>query len=211
MKGHMVSPKILWIITLLMAVTVFSKWDSSESKVKTDTTTASVIDNQDDTVTDTLTGLQWMRCTIGQVWNNNHCEGTVTTHQWHDAIAMKDHFAGYSDWRLPTIKELNSLVLCSNGKQIAFKRDGYDSSETEGWDGCDSNMRSRDFTIPTIDQKVFPNSSDDVYWSSTTWYETDSAWGVAFTLGADDGYKKAFRLPVRLVRTASPATPSSSR
>lgn len=58
------------------------------------------IDNGDDTVTDTATGLIWQQSDDGQ------------TRTWQEALAYAESLeqAGYSDWRLPNIKELESIV-----------------------------------------------------------------------------------------------------
>jgi hypothetical protein len=57
-------------------------------------------DNQNGTITDRATGLMWMQ-------NDNG-----TTLLWENALnyAEKYSFAGYSDWRLPDVKELQSIV-----------------------------------------------------------------------------------------------------
>jgi len=68
----------------------------------------------DDTVNDTATHLIWARCSQGQTFNNTNqaCEGSIGTYHWQDALVQaKDSvLAGSSDWRLPNIKELTSLV-----------------------------------------------------------------------------------------------------
>lgn len=72
--------------------------------------------NNDGTVTDNETGLMWMQCSEGQTWESNGgaggCIGTATSHTWEAALALANAkaFAGYTDWRLPNIKELASLV-----------------------------------------------------------------------------------------------------
>jgi hypothetical protein len=54
--------------------------------------------NSDNTVTDTVTNLMWQRdCLPGE-------------YTWYDAMELTSNLGGYSDWRLPTIKELLSLV-----------------------------------------------------------------------------------------------------
>jgi len=58
-----------------------------------------LIDNQNGTVTDTKTGLMWMKETIGPM-------------NWNEAIeyCKSLHLAELKDWRLPTIQELFSLI-----------------------------------------------------------------------------------------------------
>ncbi len=62
------------------------------------------------TVTDLRTGLMWKQCSEGQTGAT--CTGTVTRMTWTDALnaGADSVFAGFSDWRLPNVKELSSLV-----------------------------------------------------------------------------------------------------
>jgi len=73
-------------------------------------------DNGNGTVTDRLTGLIWKRCLEGQKWAAHTCKGEATRIT-PIAVLHKSwpKFAGSNDWRLPTSKELISLVYCSNG------------------------------------------------------------------------------------------------
>ena len=75
------------------------------------------IDHGDGTLTDTKTGLMWKRCLEGLSGVNCE-EGKVKTYTWGEAVRrFKDvEYAGYTDWRLPTIKELETLLQCSKGK-----------------------------------------------------------------------------------------------
>jgi len=70
------------------------------------------VDHGDGTITDTRTGLMWKRCSEGQSWTGFTCNGYGSTHTWGEALqltaAASD--AGYNDWRLPNINELESLV-----------------------------------------------------------------------------------------------------
>ena len=60
-------------------------------------------DNGDGTITDRATGLMWSRADSGRGMN------------WQNALAWVqkknvERFLGYSDWRLPNVKELQSIV-----------------------------------------------------------------------------------------------------
>jgi hypothetical protein len=68
--------------------------------------------NDDGTVTDIRTGLVWKRCSEGQAWDGTTCAGTASTYTWQTALqaGAASAYAGKSDWRLPNIKELDSIV-----------------------------------------------------------------------------------------------------
>ncbi len=58
------------------------------------------------TVYDTKTRLTWRRCSLGQTWEyESGCAGEVKGFTWNEAGA-----AGEGGWRIPTQKELASLV-----------------------------------------------------------------------------------------------------
>ncbi len=68
-------------------------------------------DHGNGTVTDSRTGLMWKKCSEGQTGHD--CSGnSVTTFTWAEALvhAEAHTFAGHDDWRLPNIRELDSLV-----------------------------------------------------------------------------------------------------
>lgn len=61
------------------------------------------VDNGDGTITDTATGLMWSKASSGGGMD------------WKDALAWvqqknEQNYLGYSDWRLPNAKELQSIV-----------------------------------------------------------------------------------------------------
>lgn len=94
------------------------------------------VSNGDGTVTDTATGLMWQSADDGVRRN------------WQDSLAYAENadFAGYTDWRLPNIKELQSIVKYGG--------------EEGAW--------------PAIDTRYFTLSGDNTpadpmwVWSSTT-------------------------------------------
>ncbi|MBN2526361.1 MAG: DUF1566 domain-containing protein [Deltaproteobacteria bacterium] len=65
-------------------------------------------------VTDSVTGLVWQGCTLGQ--SGEDCSGTARTMPWLEALENCTHstWANYDDWRLPNIAELRSIV--DNGR-----------------------------------------------------------------------------------------------
>ena len=65
-------------------------------------------DNGDGTTTDTRTGLMWLKD------GNYPFNGVTSTGTWEQALGYCENlvYAGYSDWRLPNIRELESIVNC---------------------------------------------------------------------------------------------------
>jgi|WetSurMetagenome_2_1015567.scaffolds.fasta_scaffold00092_4 hypothetical protein len=82
----------------------------------------SYTDNNNGTVTDNRTGLMWQKCSVGQ--DPLTCSGTLNYYNWwqasgttapvynpkHISVCGDLSLAGYADWRLPNIIELESLT-----------------------------------------------------------------------------------------------------
>ena len=97
-------------------------------------------DNGDGTVTDTLTGLMWLK--DGGCIKNNWSSAlkTITGLNNHTGgIFCIGYTADYTDWRLPNVKELDSLI-------------NYGVSDQAGW----------------LNSQGFSNVKYYSYWSSTT-------------------------------------------
>jgi hypothetical protein len=67
------------------------------------------VDNGDGTITDTATGLMWLKDDSGAFGVGDDSDGKLN---WEQALAWAESLehAGYDDWRLPTAKELQSIV-----------------------------------------------------------------------------------------------------
>ena len=133
--------------------------------------------NGDGTVTDKQTGLMWKQCEEGL--SGSDCStGTVQTFTWQQALQQPETvnaqggFAGYQDWRLPNINELESLrdVSCY-----------------------------RPVTNTTVFPST---SISYVYWSSSPYAgSSDSAWGFSLYYGNSYYYSRdSLYYSVRLVR-----------
>lgn len=89
----------------------------SESEIPASTPTGRFTDHGDGTVTDSVTGLMWAKCAEG-LSGSDCAVGGATSLNWQVALdlASVSTLAGHSDWRLPNVKELRSIVenQCSN-------------------------------------------------------------------------------------------------
>ncbi|MFA6376951.1 MAG: DUF1566 domain-containing protein [Candidatus Paceibacterota bacterium] len=71
----------------------------------------SMIDNGDGTVIDHGNGLQWKKCSNGSE-SGTDCPWDHKDYNWEGAIALCDSldFAGHTDWRLPSVAELSTII-----------------------------------------------------------------------------------------------------
>ncbi|MFI3194732.1 MAG: DUF1566 domain-containing protein, partial [Methylococcaceae bacterium] len=97
-----------------------------------DTPTSDFTDNGDGTVTHQKTGLTWMRCALGQTWTGSTCSGTASTYTYSEALILTSNFAGYSDWRLPNIAELQTIVERYNGNP-AINTELFNNTSDSFW------------------------------------------------------------------------------
>jgi hypothetical protein len=127
---------------------------------------------QEGTVYGKTTGLTWLRCSLGQSWNGQSCQGEATLLTWSQALKAADgnQFGGFSDWRLPNKNELESIIELS----------------------CSS---------PAINEKLFPDTPSAFFWSASPYSGvSDGAWSVDFAYGALVASVKTGQNYVRLVR-----------
>jgi hypothetical protein len=106
---------------------------------------------KDGTVTDNTTKLMWKQCSEGL--SGADCNtGTLKTMNWQSALALGgSSFAGYSDWRLPNIKELGSIVAY-NCVSLSINKNVFPNtpaywfwSSSPNHDGHDTRLLNFDF------------------------------------------------------------------
>ena len=147
-------------------------------------TTPSYTDNGDGTITDNVTGLMWSK-TI-----DLNGDGTINVDDkltYEEALAKAQdlNLGEHSDWRLPTIKELYSLIIYS-GKDPS----GYMESSTAGLSPfIDTNY----FEFAYGDEQAGERLIDAQYLSSTKYVSTtmngdETVFGVNFADGRIKGY-----------------------
>jgi len=154
-------------------------------------------DEGNGTVTDITTNLQWQRFHVGQRWENEGVVGKVDKLMFDQAAeaAQQCSYLGYTDWRVPTIEELQSLVYSSTGLPKTWNDTG---EKCEG-----------DYQKPTICLEAFPwpDFDEDEFWDSVVWSsspdasDSDDAWVVGFDVGYTNNYNRNFNGHVRLVRS----------
>ncbi len=114
--------RIITISTLtLLPVLLHAEQTCQIAIVKT-TPTHDFIPHSDGTVTHNKTGLMWQICSQGQLWSSGSCSGVAAFYTWQQALQITSTinvaggYANYTDWRLPDIKELSSIVelQCNN-------------------------------------------------------------------------------------------------
>ena len=123
-------------------------------------------------VQDQETKLQWMRCSIGQEWTVNRCTGIPSRFTWEQAVALTSTLSGHTDWRLPTVDELQTLV----------------------------EYRMFDPAIDPIAFPGTPPAN--FWSASEAAYDVFYAWSVHFANGFSNWRHKRQRFEVRLVRTS---------
>jgi Protein of unknown function (DUF1566) len=150
---------------------------SPNAAIPESTPTSAFVDNGDGTVTHTLTNLTWAKCADGK--SGAACDvGFLQSVGWQNALARvvaanAASFLGHSDWRMPNIKELESIV-----------------------ENCGLNPAINQVVFPGAAQDL-----SSQYWSSTLDVQTvGKVWYVLFGEGATSTNFRFSLYALRLVR-----------
>jgi len=110
-------------------------------------------------VLDVLGKLEWMRCSIGQVWADGRCDGDplLAPFTAGEAIIARATASSGEGWRIPTRAEMERLLVSGH-------------------------------TPPLIDSRVFPDTYQGGYWTAdANWLLAGSRWIVNFNSGFSYG------------------------
>ena len=156
--------KALGVLALMLSSSL--SFAECRTEITRATPADQLVDHGDGTVTDLSTGLMWKQCSEGQDAGNS-CGGEAeffaigAIHQFGDHMfddwdelvngSNSEKLCGYSDWRVPEIQELISLVH--------YEHDEYGS--------------------PPVDHAFFPHTQKHSYWSSTSAYAGEVGSSVA--------------------------------
>ncbi len=100
---------------------------------------------RDHIVIDLRHGIEWLRCSVGQVWDGTACRGEVMTLD-HDQIAQAIEMANEQlggNWRLPDREELEGLLCPTCGPPMIDAEIFPGTSGEPYWTGQVNNMASR--------------------------------------------------------------------
>jgi hypothetical protein len=122
---------------------------------------------------DVMEGLEWMRCSIGQVWSNETCVGEPMRLPYAATSAVLERTLASSGegWRLPTRKELRALIEINDEP-------------------------------PMINAKYFPATHAGIYWTAdNNQFLMNGHWVVNFYTGHSYGRAaKTQYFAIRLVK-----------
>jgi hypothetical protein len=140
-------------------------------------------DNGDGTITDLVTGLMWQKSLPNDKYNYQECVNYVDTCS----------IAGYTDWRLPTIKELYSLILFSGVTGMS------ESSSIPYFDTDYFDFRFGG-AVNSSERFIDAQYATSTIYKGTTMGGNETMFGVNFVDGRIKGYPTFKDFEIKLVR-----------
>ncbi len=164
----------------LLIASIWPEWAQTETAPATRVSEDKrFIDNGDGTVTDTRTGLMWMQQDSYQ--HKGHWMDWFQAFEYVNQL-NQDAFADHIDWKVPTVKELQTL----------FDPDKFNSAQV----GTEMNLHMDPIFAPEGSGSLWTTETNGRY----------NAFGVVFNTGDrfSSSKKSKGRRAVRAVRQAAP-------
>ncbi|MDH5716281.1 MAG: DUF1566 domain-containing protein [Spirochaetia bacterium] len=113
-------------------------------------------ENGDGTISDYASGIIFMKCPAGTIVDyntTNYCNGEKTLSTWVEALSFCENlnYAGNTNWRLPSIRELSSMIDFSSE------------------------------AVTSLSKLMFPAAAGSFWSSTTNVNSTSEAWQVNFS------------------------------
>lgn len=169
-----------WLLGLSMSLLQAVSWADCHSALQTDTPKEQFESVEEVYWVDRSTGLMWQKCAVGFTWVNGTCTSDPSANpdgvNWQQALQLASDYSedGYTDWRLPNIKELNSIVDRS----------------------CWSPAINSEVFAGTPAAMFWTSSPNE--------FRADAAWVISFDEGEVRNLQKDSNAQVRLVRDFLP-------
>ncbi|MFI3137025.1 MAG: DUF1566 domain-containing protein [Methylococcaceae bacterium] len=170
--------KPLILCLLALSPTLIFAQTCQNATIPATTPTAQFIDQGGGVVTDAKSGLMWKKCSEGQVWDASKatCAGEAGGYTWQTTLQ-------------------NAQAINNNGGFLGLK----------GWRLPNikelSSITEKQCTDPAINLTVFPNTSNALYWSSSSYASNGHyAYYINLFLGVGNWSLKSNGHHVRLVR-----------
>ncbi|HKL49935.1 MAG TPA: DUF1566 domain-containing protein [Wenzhouxiangellaceae bacterium] len=183
--------------------------DAGARSDRATTPTRDFVDLGDGVVQHGRTGLQWSRCAIGQRFNAGGCDGAATVFFWDEARDAVDQLnatgelGGYTDWRLPTVEELRSIVEeCREAPSINIEI--FPDTPWSGfWSATlhdDGQRRVDDYEVEHVDEQARRGAHPEDGEEEDNGLVPLEAWFVGFFKGLEYPYNVESSYRVRAVR-----------
>lgn len=163
------------LLLFALSAGAIAQAQSCRSDQERRTPTSDFTVHSDGTVTHHTTSLMWSRCAVGQQGQEDRCRGRADNLTWQQAVdvASLSELGGHNDWRLPTMRELSSIL--------------------------DQSCRSPSINLTVFPDA----SSSWFWSASSYAYDQSLKWSIFFDIGYQDYTGPHHPSNVRLVRTVN--------
>jgi len=129
---------------------------------------------------------------------NGTCRGSLCNTYDFVTTTNLQELCGATDWRLPTKKELEDLISCSDAKSRTLR-------DNEPGDICTGKPKS-----PTIDSVYFPLTKGDWYWTSSTYTPIINSSDSTSTIKVSGSITTTTTTTVSIIDINPPKKPATS-